>query len=90
MSCLLARETHIMRVSSQCEHLFYTPGPALSASPLPLTLSVGDPPANGQLNVLVLAKTGALKNYFAASAGLLICEWGFLSIWWHLRPLITE
>lgn len=66
------------------------PGPAPSASPLALTRSVGDTPANGQLDVLVLAKTGALKNDSAASARLLIREWGFLSIWWHLRPLITE
>lgn len=69
--------------SAFCQYisLFHPPVPPLSPSAPPLTLTVSKWP----INFLHFGQNGLIKNYVAELAGLLICKWWFLSIYWPLR-----
>lgn len=68
-----------MGVSSWCEASFHIPLPPLSSSPLPLTLTVRDLPPNGQLNVLILAKTAWRRITYQSLLGYLSVNGGSLA-----------
>lgn len=70
--------------------VFYTLLPALSAPPSPLTLTARDPPSNGQLNVLILAKTVRRRITSERRPGYLSVNGGSLAFAGIWGPPITE